>query len=169
LQYHANKLGWGKLKYFATTEGGEGIRYHHHIVCNFKDMQLAEDLWKLGTYPKSERLRIYDKKGLEGMAAYVAGHDKEDKPSKRKKHKKAYKASQGLLKPWKHRKEGGRMTFSDNKIKKSVAEKIGTGRLDIKEYYEKRHKGYKVVERSIRKSDYMDGWYIYVRMQKKIE
>jgi len=168
LKYEADKEGYA-FKYVIITEGSHGksgTRYHHHVICNFHDLKLAESKWTKGEYPESEHLKVYERGGLERMARYLTEPSK-DKPSRRNKHMKGYICSLGLKKPWKPVREGGGMTINDSMVTRKHAELMGTYREDVKAFYEKKKPGYEVISHKIKKSDYAPGVFIWVLMVKR--
>lgn len=161
------KYEWGSFKYVYVIDGStnkNGTRYHHHVVTNFPDLDLAKAKWNKGKYPQTDRLTPDDDIGLEKMAKYLTKEVKdEDKPDELAKNKKSYGYSMNLYKSWQH------ATIADCRMTRSRAEKLATGRIDAKAFYENLYKGWTFQKMEVRTSDYVSGYYISVTMCKKIE
>ena len=155
LQRYCQKRNLPKLKYVYVTEFSEDTRVHHHIVMNFPDRDTAEKLWKKGKYPQARRLMPNDY-GLEGLARYI---------SKDPKGSKSYDYSLNLYKSW----EKPHAKTADSKMTRAKAEKIATGKMDAKAFYEKLYKGFEFLDLEVRYSDYVSGCYLYARLRKKPE
>lgn len=141
------------LKYIYVTEYEEDPqkgkkRVHHHIVMNFKNRDIAEDVWDKGGRTHSRRLQP-DDYGLEGMARYIT---KDPKNSKR------YTTSRNLKKPT--------ITIADNKMSKRRAEKIAKNPNDAPNTFEKWYKGYSYNDIEVKFSEFISGTYMYVRMKR---
>ena len=167
LKYQMDKNGWGKLKYVYVIEGStnrNGTRYHIHIVSNFPDLDLAKAKWEKGKYPKVDRLTPDEDTGLERLANYLTKEaDDEDKPDKPTKKKKSYGYSLNLYKSWQH------ATVADSRMTRARAEKLVTGQIDAKAFYEKLYEGYKYQRMEVRTSEYISGFYISVKMCLKVK
>lgn len=153
LSRYGQKQGYEKLKYLYVIEQSERGRFHAHIVMNFRDRDKAEELWTHGEYPQARRLKPNDY-GLEGLARYMG---------KEVKGQKSYGYSLGLYKSW----EAPNVRISDRKISRRRAEKLSTGRVDPKTFYEALYPGYIFLDMEVRYSDYVSGCYLYARMKKK--
>ncbi|MBN2796219.1 MAG: hypothetical protein JXR88_12485 [Clostridia bacterium] len=127
-------------------------RVHHHIVMNFRNRDLAEEIWDKGGRTHARRLQP-DDYGLEGMARYIT---KDPKNSKR------YTTSRNLKKPT--------ITVADSKMTKRRAEKIAVNENAAPEIFEKWYQGYQFNDIEVKLSEFISGTYLYVRMRKsKIE
>lgn len=140
------------LKYIYVTEYEEDEkkgkkRVHHHIVMNFRDRDIAEEIWDKGGRTHSRRLQP-DDYGLEGLARYIT---KDPKNSKR------YCSSKNLDKPI--------ISVADSKLTKRKAEKIAKDENLAGEIFQKLYKGYTFKDIAIRYSEFVSGAYLYVRMK----
>ncbi len=153
LQRYCEKNNLPKLKYVYVTEFSEDTRVHHHIVMNFPDRDVAEQKWSKGKYPQARRLMPNDY-GLEGLARYI---------SKDPKGSKSYGYSLNLFKSW----EKPHARTADSKLSRAKAEKIASGAINAKAFYEKLYKGYEFLDLEVRRSDYVSGCYLYARLRKK--
>lgn len=155
LKRHIKKNDLEELKYVYVTEYEDDPkkgkkRVHHHIVMNFKDRDVAEQIWDKGGRTHSRRLQP-DDYGLEGLARYIT---KDPRNSKR------YSTSRNLKKP--------KVTIADSKVNKRTAEKLAKNINEANETFEKLYQGYSFNDIDVKYSDFMSGAYIYVRM-KRIE
>lgn len=142
-----------ELKYIYTTEhtrNGEKVRAHHHMVTNFPDREVAEELWSRGR-PRSDRLEESDL-GFKKLGEYLV---KEKGP----KTAKGYTPSRNLDK---HTK----VTVSDTKLTRRKATKIATEENSAQEIFEKMYKNYQFKQMSVSFSDYVSGAYINVYMKR---
>lgn len=152
LKHFIKKNGLEELKYIYVTEYSDDPkkgkkRVHHHIVMNFRDRDVAEQMWKGGARTHSRRLQP-DNFGLEGLANYIT---KDPNGTKR------WVSSTNLNKPI--------VTVADSKMTRGRANKIFENRLDSKALFEKIYKGYSFTDIKKFTSDYVSGAYIYVRMR----
>lgn len=165
LQRYVKKKGWKKLKYLYVTEGnGEDTRFHHHIILSFPDRDIAESKWTKGEYPQARRLQPNDY-GLEGLARYITkSASTTTKHEDGECHKyKNYGYSLNLVKSW----LAPYMTVADWKISKRKANQLARYEMDAAEYFQKLNPQYQYTDMRVHTSDYVAGWYIYVRMRKR--
>ncbi len=154
LKRYIAKHNLPELKYIYVTEFEDDpkkgkIRVHHHIIMNFHDRDVAEQLWEKGGRTHARRLQP-DDFGLEGLARYIT---KDPKDTKR------VCTSRNLKKP--------SVTFSDTKVTRRKAERIARNENDAEIIFEKLYKGYSFNDIKVMYSKYVSGAYIYVRMKKK--
>lgn len=143
-----------ELKYIYVTEFSDGngkkTRIHHHMITNFPDRDVAEELWNGGGRKQTRRLQP-DDFGLEGLVRYVL-KDKKNNPTKR------YTVSRNLKPP--------KVTIADSKMTRKRAERIAIEEICAQELFEKMYQGYKFNDIDIKFSDFTSGAYLYVRMKK---
>lgn len=142
-----------ELKYIYVTEhtrDGNKVRAHHHMVTNFPDRDVAEELWNCGGRTQSRRLQG-DDFGFEGMARYIT-KEKGNKTMKR------YTPSRNLKQPT--------VTVADTKLTRRRAEKIAKEEISAQEIFETWHKGYQFKDMQVQFSDFVSGAYLYVRMKR---
>ncbi|MGN4127990.1 hypothetical protein ACMGD3_23750 [Lysinibacillus sphaericus] len=118
-----------ELKYIYVTEfdnsEGKKKRIHHHMVTNFPDRDVAEELWNDGGRVQTRRLKP-DAFGLEGLVRYIM-KDKKKNPTKR------YTISRNMKQP--------KVSIADSKMTRRRAEKIATEEVSAQELFEKMYKG----------------------------
>lgn len=147
------KQGKPNLKYIAVTERSGRGRYHHHIICDFEDRDLAEKKWIYGKYPQARRIKEEDG-SIEGLAKYIT------KDIKSKQSIRIYSTSRGNLKE-------PIITIADTEISKRRAEMFGKSEQLIIEYMEKKFPMAKYLTSCVRFSDYADGAYIYTKLIRR--
>lgn len=157
LKRKAKKEGIRDFKYLYTTEEkrepekkGGGIRPHHHIIfTGGLDRDEVEALWKCGARREVRRLQP-DGFGLTGLARYIA------------------KATTGRFR-WGHSQDLAmpRESVADRKIKPRTAERIARNEGVAPEFFEKAYRGYAYQDIKIKRSKYVSGVYLYVRMRRK--
>lgn len=156
LDYYVKKHKLEPLKFIYVTEyevdekKGKK-RVHHHIVCNFRDRDIAEKLWKGGARTQTRRLQP-DNFGLEGLARYI---------SKDPRGTKRYVCSKNLTQPT--------ITVADCKITRKKACQIVENQDCAAAIFGNYYKGYCFNDIKARFSEYCSGAYIYVRMYKPPE
>lgn len=151
LKYYAERHGFPPLKYVYVTEFENDEekgkhRVHHHVVTNFPDRDVMEDLWRNGGRNQTRRLRA-DDSGYEGLSRYVM---KDPKGAKR------YVASKNLKKPI--------ITVSDNKFTRRKVNRIYNEKVNRRTVFENLYKGYQMTQFYGKTSDYVSGAYLYVKM-----
>lgn len=140
-----------EFKYIYVTEKSSRGRYHHHIICNFPDRNIAEEKWKFGKYPNTKNIKKEDGH-IDGLANYITKEIKEEK------NQKSYGWSRNLKKP--------KITIADTKVSKRRAQKMATNEHELIAYLTKDQKGAKYLSSKVRYSDYTDGAYIYAKLIK---
>lgn len=154
LKRYAKKHELPELKYVYVTEyrdakSKQKKRVHHHMIINFPDRDVAEELWNGGGRTQTRRLQP-DDFGFEGLARYIS-KDKGETTIKR------YTPSRNLQQP--------KVTVADKKITRRKAQKIATEENMAHEIFEKLYKGYQFKDMEVKYSPYVAGAYIYVRMK----
>lgn len=153
LKYYAERHHYPPLKYVYVTEFENDEekgkhRVHHHIVTNFPDRDVMEDLWRNGGRNQTRRLRA-DESGYEGLSRYVM---KDPKGAKR------YVASRNLQKP--------QITISDNKFTRRKVNRIYNETANRRATFEAMYKGYEMTQFYGKTSEYVSGAYLYVKMKR---
>ncbi|MFI3128442.1 MAG: hypothetical protein R3Y18_00115 [Bacillota bacterium] len=153
LRYAMKKRGWGDLKAVIVREYDEASqkKKHAHIICNFPDRDLAEQLWGKCDYPNARRLKSNDF-GLTGLAVYL---------KKDPRGKKSYKATRNLYKPYNYPKYNKTRYGRGKKVRM-----LSTQFEDPKTHFEKIHPSYKFLDMQTYISDSGDV-FLYARMHKK--
>ena len=123
--------------------------FHFHLFCtgglSSAEMERA---WKKGVRCNCNRFQP-ETFGPEAAAKYMA---------KDPRGNKSFSASRNLSKPKERVKDG--------KITKRTVEKIAQQRADDREYWEKRHKGYRFLRCYSRYNEYNGHWYVTAVMYK---
>lgn len=152
IKRYIKKNNLQELKYIYVTEynnaPGKKVRIHHHIITNFRDRDVFEDLWQGGGRSQTRRLRA-DDFGLEGLVRYITKDVNETK---------RYSVSRNLTQP--------KITVADTKLTRRRAEKIATEEVSAQEVFEKMYQGYKFNDIDVKFSDWTSGAYLYVRMKR---
>jgi hypothetical protein len=160
LDYYQRKYTGLPLKYVYTTEIGDKGRVHHHIVLNYFDRDDAEKRWTGGGRTQTRRLQA-DENGYAGLGSYIS------KPKKSCKdpdaifpldYCKKYIVSKNLKKPI--------VSIADKKFTKRQIENI-IRNDEVKDYFNKRIKDYRVASFYNYFSELISGVYLYVRMYKR--
>ena len=156
LKYYGEKHNFPPLKYAYVTEFEDDTkkgkkRVHHHIVINFPDRDIAEQLWRNGARTQTRRLQA-DEDGYEGLVQYIL---KDPRGTKR------YVTSKNLRKP--------QITIADCKFTRKRVNRIVNGELSPQTVFEQMYGGYQYVKSWHKKSEYVSGVYMYVKMIKTAE
>lgn len=154
LKYYAEKHDFPPLKYIYVTEFENDEekgkhRVHHHVVTNFPDRDVMEDLWRNGGRNNTRRL-VADDSGYEGLARYIM---KDPKGAKR------YVASKNLKKP--------QITVADCKFTRRKVNRLYRETANRKAVFENLYKGYQMTQFYGKTSEYISGAYLYVKMKKR--
>lgn len=151
IKRYMQKMGLGELKYiyvieFADTEGKK-VRVHAHIIMNFSDRTIAEELWAKGR-ANSRQLQP-NESGLKGIAQYMMKQQRKDST-------KRYTPSRNLKQPI--------ITIANSKVTRKRAERIALEQNTAHEIFEKMYPGYQFNEIKVKYSPFVSGVYIYVEM-----
>lgn len=154
LKHYGDRHHFAPLKYvywteFENDEKKGKHRIHHHIVTNFANRDVMEDLWGNGGRNNVRRL-VADDSGYEGMARYCM---KDPKGLKR------YVASKNLKKP--------QITISDTKFTRRKVNRIFYEKVNPTAVFEGLYKGYQMTDITKKTSEYTTGAYVYVKMKRK--
>ena len=152
LKNYTKKHNQPELKYIYVTELSKKGRFHHHIVINFQDRDVAEQLWKGGKRKQTRRLQA-DESGYEGLARYITKEEIKDSPNR-----KNYICSKNLIKPT--------ITTSDYKVSRAQARKIAEGKINPIVLFQKLYQSYAFNDITFKTSDYVSGVYLYVKMHR---
>lgn len=157
LRRERKKQGLPPLKYLYVIEyvdeGEETkkVRIHHHIIINQMDRDLAESKWTKGR-AESKYADPDNDFGLEGYARYIT--------KTTHKGKRRWAASRNLERP----KEYTSITkLTKKKMYDMVRSGDGIGEIFQQMYRDK----FRYLDSKIYYSDYVGGFYIYARMQKR--
>lgn len=128
------------------------MNWHFHLFMTggLKD-KLIESLWVNGGRMNCNNFQP-DKFGPEAAAKYMA---KDPQGSRR------FSCSKNLDKPM--------VVAKDGKLTRQGVERIAKQRINDKEYWEKKYKGYRFLQCYARFNDYNEHWYISVVMYKSDE
>ncbi|MGR6906180.1 rolling circle replication-associated protein [Lysinibacillus sp. BSL11] len=151
IKRYMKKMGLGELKYiyvieFADSEGKK-VRVHAHIIMNFNDRTVAEELWAKGR-ANSQQLQP-NESGLKEIARYMMKQQRKDST-------KRYTPSRNLKQPI--------ITIANNKVTRKRAERIALNQNTAHETFEKMYPGYQFNEIKVKYSPFTSGVYIYVEM-----
>lgn len=143
-----------ELKYVYVTEVDEDkkVRVHHHMITNFPDRDVMEDLWNGGGRSQTRRLQP-DDMGFEGLVRYIL-------KEKRSKKTKRYTISRNMDQP--------DITIADSRMTRKRSERLAREEVSAQEVFEKWYPNYSFNDMEVKFSDFVSGAYIYVRM-KRIE
>lgn len=149
------KLGLPELKYIYVIEAKVSkktgvLRWHWHMIMSGGiDRDTIEEMWPHGDHVNCDRLQP-NEKGCEALAKYMV---KEPMGSKR------WAQSKNLKKPTIKTKSG--------KFTKRGMATIAHRRIDDKDYWENRYKGYRFLEANAAYNEINGHWYVSVTMYKK--
>lgn len=154
LKRRREKQGLPPLKYIYTIEyaqDGRKKRVHHHVVLSGMDRDAVEAIWEKGR-ANTHKLQP-DEYGLEGLARYMVKGD-------RSKNERMFSYSRNLKQP--------RIFRSDQKICKRDVEYGCVDEAAIREKVErdKRNEGYVINDISIKRSEFVAGAYVHVRLRR---
>ncbi|MCI1959683.1 MAG: hypothetical protein LKJ25_08700 [Clostridia bacterium] len=165
LKHKMRKLGL-ELKYLLITEKGDkNGRVHHHLIINSGlSRDEIEDLWSrprrkgekkresLG-YVNCDRLQ-FNGKGIEELSSYL---------TKNPQGRRRWRGSHNLIKPWFY-------TPNDYKYSRRQIDKMAVlppDCNDVKNYWERKYKGYQLDECVPVFNDSIGRWSIYLKLSLK--
>lgn len=125
------------------------FNWHFHLfISGGLDAKTVKDIWKVGERIKCDYYSP-ERFGAEAAAKYIA---------KGAEGVRKFNCSTNLKKP--------KVTCKDGKVSAATVKKLAKTRSEDKEYWERRHKGYKFVRAYARYNDYNGYWYLSVVMFK---
>ena len=152
---YRKKNGLPEMKYVYVIESKVSkktglVKYHFHMIMNKMDRDVAEEMWPHGDWVNADRLQP-NEKGCEALAKYLI---------KKPEGSKRWAQSKNLKKPRVSKPK-------DNRISHRYLKTLCTERVDDREYWEKRYKGYRFVEATAQYNSFNGYWYLSVVMYKK--
>lgn len=148
VKYYRKKNGLPQIKYIYVIEY-KGGRWHWHGIMSAMDRDTSEELWKHGDFTNADRFQPTAKEGGEAFARYI---------SKKPMGSKRWNCSTNLKQPEIKTKNGTHT--------RSEMARIARERVDDREYWERKYKGYRFVSATPTYNEFNGWWYIYVRMYR---
>ena len=142
-----NKLP--KIKYIYVIEC-KGGKWHWHGIMSAIDRNAAEKLWKHGDFTNADRFQPTEKEGGEAFARYI---------SKKPMGTKRWYCSINLKQPT--------VKTTDDTHTRSQMAQIARERVDDREYWEHKYKGYRFISAVPTYNEFNGWWYIDVKMYKE--
>lgn len=142
------------FKYYVSVEeetyktgkyAGRSNWHFHLFMTGGIDRDTLEDMWPKGMRVNADRFQP-ERFGPEAAARYI---------SKNPKGKKRFRHSQNLTKPTVPKPKDGAIT-------RRGVERIAKERVDDREYWEKKYKGYRFIRCFPRYNEYNRHWYVTV-------
>lgn len=151
IKRYRSKNGLPELKYICSIGyeddlNSKKVRIHHHIIMNYMDRDIAEELWGKGR-ANSKRLQPDDFE-LEGVARYIA-----------QQGKIRWSYSKNLKKPI--------ITKNRTRLTRKKVGKLANDINNFKDIYEKLYPKCTYKEGKVFYSDIVSGYYIYTKLRKK--
>lgn len=146
------------FKYYISVEeeiyktgkyAGRSNWHFHLFMTGGIDRDTLEDMWPKGIRVNADRFQP-ERFGPEAAARYI---------SKNPKGKKRFRHSQNLTKPTVQKPKDGAVT-------RRGVERIAKERVDDREYWEKKYKGYRFIRCFPRYNEYNRHWYVTVIMYR---
>ena len=154
-----------KYIYIDEAEGPDGapVRFHYHIFVNLADgitRDMVEDLWR-SRYGIANGTRLVENEfGLTGFAKYVL------KAPLAVKNRRKWACSRNMSKPEEHRST--RLPNGKTLTKKRMMDLL-ENRLDPQKFFEDAFPDYRFIDIRAKRSEFVGGVYLYVRMRRKDE
>lgn len=145
---YRKKNGLPQIKYIYVIEN-EGGKFHIHGIMSAMDRDIAEQLWKHGDSNKADIFKPNIQNGGEAFARYI---------SKKPMGAKRWNCSTNLKQP--------EVKTKDDTHTRSEMARIARERVDDREYWERKYKGYRFVSATPTYNEFNGWWYIYVRMYR---
>lgn len=138
-----------KVTYKTGKYAGRDNWHFHLFLTGGVDRDTLEDMWPNGIRTNADRFQP-EKFGPEAAAKYM---------SKAPQGSKRFCCSRNLDKPKTSKPKDGRISARGVQM-------LATQRIDDKEYWERRYKGYRFVKCYARYNEYNGNWYVSVVMYK---
>ena len=158
------KAAGAELKYLYIEEthdrDGKPVRYHYHIFVNSVDgvsRDEVEDIWRARFGIANSTRLVENEFGLTGMSVYIC------KAPRKVKNRRRWACSRNLIQPEVHRTT--RLPNGKTMTKKRMVDLL-ENRLDPREFFEAAYVGYRFIDIRAKRSDFVGGVYLYVRMRK---
>lgn len=148
VKYYRKKHGLPQIKYIYVIECKNG-RWHIHGIMSAMDRDTAEELWKHGDFPRADKFKPTVQEGGKRFADYI---------SKKPMGKKRWYCSTNLKQP--------EVKTKDDTHTRSEMARIARERVEDREYWESKYKGYRFVSATPTYNEFNGWWYIYVRMYR---
>lgn len=148
VKYYRKKHGLPQIKYIYVIECKNG-RWHIHGIMSAMDRDTSEELWKHGDFPRADKFKPTVQEGGKRFAEYI---------SKKPMGKKRWYCSTNLKQP--------EVKTKDDTHTRSEMARIARERVDDREYWERKYKGYRFVSATPTYNEFNGWWYIYVRMYR---
>lgn len=148
VKYYRKKHGLPQIKYIYVIEFKNG-RWHIHGIMSAMDRDIAEQLWKHGDSNKADIFKPNIQNGGEAFARYI---------SKKPMGTKRWYCSTNLKQP--------EIKTKDDTHTRSEMARIARERVDDREYWERKYKGYRFVSATPTYNEFNGWWYTYVRMYR---
>lgn len=153
-----------ELKYLYIEEthdrDGKPVRYHYHIFVNSVEgvsRDEVEDIWRARFGIANSTRLVENEFGLTGMSVYIC------KAPRKVKNRRRWACSRNLSQPEVHRTT--RLPNGKAMTKKRILDLL-ENRIDPQEFFEAAYAGYRFIDIRAKRSEFVGGVYLYVRMRK---
>ena len=150
------KNGLPDIKYIYVIELQGKNNWHCHLIMSKIDRNIAESLWHNADYVNSKSFQPTAQSGGERIARYISGYksnkDVKNGDWRRWNSSKNLKQPTEIIKDYTHTRSG--------------LARIARERVDDKEYWEHKYRGYRFIFAEPTFNEYNGWWYIYVKMYR---
>lgn len=147
--------GLPAVKYVYAIERTGKNNWHTHLIMSAIPREVAESLWTFADFVNSRRYQPTMQEGGAAFANYIAGK-KGGKDFE--KHGRNWNSSQNLMQPT--------VTTEDGTRTRRELARLARERMNDKEYWEHKFKGYRFVSAKATFNEFNLWWYITVRMYR---
>ncbi len=148
IKAYRKKHNMPEIKYIYVIER-KGSKWHWHGIMSAIDRDIAEKLWKHGDFTNADRFQPTAQEGGEAFARYI---------SKQPAGSRRWYSSKNLKQPTVNTEDG-------THTRRGIA-RIARERVDDKEYWERKYKGFRFISATPAYNEFNGWWYIYVKMYK---
>ena len=152
---YRKRNGLPYIKYIYVVEKTGHNNWHVHMIMSQMSRDAAESLWHYADYVNCDRFQPTTQEGGAAFANYIAGKKggkNSEKPGRN------WNCSKNLVQPTETHEDG---THTRRELARFARE-----RVDDKEYWEHKYKGYRFVSAYPTYNEYNGWWYLYVRMYR---
>ena len=153
---YRKKKSLPEIKYIYVIECSGANNWHVHLIMSQIPRDEAESLWTHADFVNSKAFQPTVQEGGAAFANYIAGN--KGKKSKPVRDWRRWNCSKNLKQP--------KERTNDNTHTRREIARIARERIDDKEYWQRKYKGYNFISAVPVFNEFNGWWYLYVKMYK---
>lgn len=156
VKHYRVQNGLAEMKYIYVIELSGKNNWHTHMIMSALDRDVAESLWSYADFVNSKVFQPTAQEGGAAFANYIAG--KKSGKQNAPRDWRRWNCSKNLRQPTEKVKDG-------THTRRGIA-CIARERIDDKDYWERKHKGFRFVSAYPVYNEFNGWWYLYVKMYR---